>query len=317
MPIGGFSTPRPGLPHPVGAHALTRSSAWRLGAFPVRVAQYEDRRVLVIGLCGASDDEVRGLADHLVPADAAWRWPGAYAVVEEAPGGVVVHTDPASALPLYAVAWAGRGHGPRPPGSSPPWPAPGSIRSAWPVPSSRLPSRYWPRAGASSPVWSVCRRDAASSSRTTVAPARTPSSGARTRSVAHRTCDCATPSAPAYGCVPPSTRAVQRPLRRARLHHYCGHRRGCGRLPSPRGHGPSGRDPRRSRRLVRPPRRQRIAGSDRAPTAPPDRRAPAVHPSAGSTRDRRTRPVRPHARSLPGPAPVDAPDARDPYPPDR
>ncbi|APE22251.1 MULTISPECIES: albusnodin/ikarugamycin family macrolactam cyclase [Streptomyces] len=107
MPIGGFSTPRPGLPHPVGAHALTRSSAWRLGAFPVRVAQYEDRRVLVIGLCGASDDEVRGLADHLVPADAAWRWPGAYAVVEEAPGGVVVHTDPASALPLYAVAWGG------------------------------------------------------------------------------------------------------------------------------------------------------------------------------------------------------------------
>ncbi|MFD4375435.1 albusnodin/ikarugamycin family macrolactam cyclase [Streptomyces sp. NPDC058486] len=107
MPVGGFSTPRPGLPRPVGAHALPLTSAWRLGEIPVRGAQHMDRRVLVVGPCAADDDEVRSLACRPVPASVTWRWSGAYAVVEEAAGRVVVHTDPASALPVYAVAWNG------------------------------------------------------------------------------------------------------------------------------------------------------------------------------------------------------------------
>ncbi|MGW4779347.1 albusnodin/ikarugamycin family macrolactam cyclase [Streptomyces filamentosus] len=107
MPIGGFSANRPGLPHPVGAHVLAAPTAWRSGGIPVRVARHADRCVLVAGPCGADDGEVRGLARRAVPASVAWRWPGAYAVMEDAGNGVVVHTDPVGALPVYAVAWEG------------------------------------------------------------------------------------------------------------------------------------------------------------------------------------------------------------------
>ncbi|MDD9376513.1 albusnodin/ikarugamycin family macrolactam cyclase [Streptomyces sp. ZAF1911] len=107
MPIGGFSTTRPDLPHPLGAETIPTSSLWRLGSTPVRTTQRRGRRLHVIGLCGATDDEVQRLADLPVPTRATWQWPGTYAVLEELEHGLVLHTDPAAALPLYAVAWRG------------------------------------------------------------------------------------------------------------------------------------------------------------------------------------------------------------------
>ncbi|MEU6488442.1 albusnodin/ikarugamycin family macrolactam cyclase [Streptomyces sp. NPDC046887] len=107
MPIGGFSTTRPDLPRPLGAESITTPSLWRLGSIPVRTAQRPSRRVHVIGLCGATDEETQALADRPISARATWQWPGTYAVLEEVEHGLVLHTDPAAALPLYAVAWQG------------------------------------------------------------------------------------------------------------------------------------------------------------------------------------------------------------------
>ncbi|MEU6314651.1 albusnodin/ikarugamycin family macrolactam cyclase [Streptomyces sp. NPDC047014] len=108
MPVGGFSTTRPGLPRPFGADTVIPSSSlWRTGGTPVRTAQRPGRHVHIIGPCGAGGEEMRALAERPLPARVAWQWPGAYAVVEELADGVVLHTDPASAMPLYAVAWRG------------------------------------------------------------------------------------------------------------------------------------------------------------------------------------------------------------------
>ncbi|WP_346765018.1 hypothetical protein [Streptomyces sp. A1277] len=83
MPIGGFSTNRPDLPRPLGAESIATPSLWRLGSTPVRTAQRAGRRIHVIGLCGATTEEVQALADRPVPMRATWQWPGTYAVLEE------------------------------------------------------------------------------------------------------------------------------------------------------------------------------------------------------------------------------------------
>ncbi|MFJ1644406.1 albusnodin/ikarugamycin family macrolactam cyclase [Streptomyces sp. NPDC088258] len=109
MTFGGFSTTRNILLLPEGAGRLgTGSSAWRLGGAPARLISARDgrRRILVLGWCGATGPELSRLADSPLPTDIAWRWPGTYTVVEETPDGVVCHTDPASALPVYATAWS-------------------------------------------------------------------------------------------------------------------------------------------------------------------------------------------------------------------
>ncbi|OKJ76701.1 asparagine synthase [Streptomyces sp. CB02460] len=107
MPVGGFSTNRSGLPRPLGAESISTSSLWRLSSTPVRTAQRAGRQVHVIGLCGATAEEVQALVDRPVPTRATWQWPGTYAVLEELEQGLVLHTDPAAALPLYVVAWRG------------------------------------------------------------------------------------------------------------------------------------------------------------------------------------------------------------------
>lgn len=108
MPIGGFSTNRPALPLPLGADTVRPSSSiWRLGKVPVRSAQRPGRIVHVVGLCGATDVEVQALADRPVATRVTWRWPGSYAVLEELEHALVLHADPAAAMPLYAVVWRG------------------------------------------------------------------------------------------------------------------------------------------------------------------------------------------------------------------
>src|SRR5262249_10342670 len=107
--FGGFSTTRV-TPRPHGSRPLAEGSrSWRLGDRPATVvtAQSGRRRVLVLGLCGASDFELSCLADTTLSPDLAWRSPGAYAVVEETADSVVVHTDPAAAHPVYATRYAG------------------------------------------------------------------------------------------------------------------------------------------------------------------------------------------------------------------
>ncbi|MEU1282590.1 albusnodin/ikarugamycin family macrolactam cyclase [Streptomyces sp. NPDC005805] len=109
MPLGGFSTARTDLPHPLGSGIVTRSPAtWRFGgAPPVRSAEGHRRRVSVVGLCGATDEQIQDLVAGGVPDCVTWQWPGTYAVLEEHDEHLVIHTDPAAAMPLYAVAWNG------------------------------------------------------------------------------------------------------------------------------------------------------------------------------------------------------------------
>ncbi|MFD7447946.1 albusnodin/ikarugamycin family macrolactam cyclase [Kitasatospora sp. NPDC059827] len=109
MIFGGFSTTRV-TPRPHGSRLFAEGSrCWRLGdgSATMVTGQGGARRVLVLGLCGASDFELSCLADTTLPPDVAWRWPGAYAVVEETADSVVVHTDPAAAHPVYATRYAG------------------------------------------------------------------------------------------------------------------------------------------------------------------------------------------------------------------
>ncbi len=58
--------------------------------------------MLILGRCGAEDSDPHRLSSTL-PEDIAWRWPGAYTVIEESEEAVVIHTDPASARPIYLV----------------------------------------------------------------------------------------------------------------------------------------------------------------------------------------------------------------------
>ncbi|WP_256097957.1 albusnodin/ikarugamycin family macrolactam cyclase [Streptomyces sp. MnatMP-M17] len=108
MTFGGFSGTGDGRLRPQGATLIGAGSlSWRLGDAPARsvMARGGHRNVLLLGWCGATPAELRRLTDTTLPADIAWRWPGTYTVVEETPDAVVLHTDPAAALPLYAATW--------------------------------------------------------------------------------------------------------------------------------------------------------------------------------------------------------------------
>ncbi|MFC8824868.1 albusnodin/ikarugamycin family macrolactam cyclase [Streptomyces sp. NPDC057137] len=110
MIFGGFSAEHERLRPEGAAYISPNSSTWKLTGAPVRYVETRDgnRRVLVLGTCGATSAELSRLADAGLPVDVSWRWPGTYAIVEESPHRVVLHTDPAAALPLYATPWRGR-----------------------------------------------------------------------------------------------------------------------------------------------------------------------------------------------------------------
>ncbi|MFJ2860785.1 albusnodin/ikarugamycin family macrolactam cyclase [Streptomyces sp. NPDC087215] len=108
MTLGGFSTTSDDAPRPLGArNPAPPNTLWCLGETPVRTVPADDGRprVLVVGWCGATAGQLRGLSGRPVPADVTWRWSGSYAVVEERAECVVVHTDPVAAFPLYATRW--------------------------------------------------------------------------------------------------------------------------------------------------------------------------------------------------------------------
>ncbi|MFE0055379.1 albusnodin/ikarugamycin family macrolactam cyclase [Streptomyces sp. NPDC059003] len=110
MIYGGFSTTRVVRMRPVGAEYVSAtSSTWKIGDSPARCMTSGDghRRVLLLGHCGATDLELSRLSGAELPANITWRWPGVYAVIEEYPDRAVLHTDPASAFPLYATPWQG------------------------------------------------------------------------------------------------------------------------------------------------------------------------------------------------------------------
>ncbi|MFI1108213.1 MULTISPECIES: albusnodin/ikarugamycin family macrolactam cyclase [Streptomyces] len=110
MIFGGFSTTREVRQRPGNAEFIaTDSPIWRLGRSPARcvAADHGQRRLVVLGECGATDGELSRLATAGLPTDITWRWPGVYVVVEEQPERTVLHTDPAAALPVYATPWQG------------------------------------------------------------------------------------------------------------------------------------------------------------------------------------------------------------------
>ncbi|MFQ6849507.1 albusnodin/ikarugamycin family macrolactam cyclase [Streptomyces sp. 35M1] len=109
MIFGGSGSPsRPGF-RPAGSRHLTsRHHTWALGAVPARSVDCPGgrRQVLILGRCGAKDSDLRRLSSTL-PDDITWKWPGAYTVIEESEEAVVIHTDPASARPIYLVSHDG------------------------------------------------------------------------------------------------------------------------------------------------------------------------------------------------------------------
>ncbi|MFB7473213.1 albusnodin/ikarugamycin family macrolactam cyclase [Kitasatospora sp. NPDC056184] len=110
MPFGGFSS-RIRTPVPDGAvRPSDASSVWTWGEVMIRTARSESggRRLSVLGPNSATDFELQTLADSSLPPDLAWRWAGAYVVVEESDAGTTLYTDPAAAQPVYLTAHGGR-----------------------------------------------------------------------------------------------------------------------------------------------------------------------------------------------------------------
>lgn len=108
MIFGGFSTPSGTGPRPTGSQPVSADvRTWCVQGLGVSArvvsAKTGRRRIIVLGLCGASRADLDDLLDHPLPDDVAWRWPGAYAVVEEREDAILIHTDPASAYPVYAM----------------------------------------------------------------------------------------------------------------------------------------------------------------------------------------------------------------------
>ncbi|MFD4848996.1 albusnodin/ikarugamycin family macrolactam cyclase [Streptomyces sp. NPDC058417] len=107
MIFGGF-TCGPGGLCPAGAGSAPDGQLWQTGTSGVRAfGTPGEGRVVVLGACGATDAELRVLVRRPLPEDVAWRWSGAYAVVEQYAQHTVVHTDPAGALPLYVTRYEG------------------------------------------------------------------------------------------------------------------------------------------------------------------------------------------------------------------
>ncbi|MYS33583.1 asparagine synthase (glutamine-hydrolysing) [Streptomyces sp. KhCrAH-43] len=105
MILGGFTLGSDGC-QPAGATSDPGGLLWQTGPADIRSFGASDGgRVTVLGCCGATDAELRSLSRRVLPEDVAWRWPGAYAVVEQRGPHTVVHTDPSGAVPLYATRY--------------------------------------------------------------------------------------------------------------------------------------------------------------------------------------------------------------------
>ncbi|MCX3062731.1 asparagine synthase-related protein [Streptomyces beihaiensis] len=101
--------------HPVGSQLLwgDPDPLWAVGDWrpdEVRVVQADSRtRIAVLGVCGASDDELRvalfaargGALRHLTA------WPGSYTAVVQVGRRVTVAADLAGARPVFYTPWAG------------------------------------------------------------------------------------------------------------------------------------------------------------------------------------------------------------------
>ncbi|WP_423461872.1 albusnodin/ikarugamycin family macrolactam cyclase [Promicromonospora sp. MS192] len=96
-----------GIRRPAGGVPVDGAlNLWQVGNPPrawVRTANAPARRLVVIGTCGASNDELNRLASSGVPNDIVLRWPGAYAVVEQTDTATTIWTDLASSVPVYTT----------------------------------------------------------------------------------------------------------------------------------------------------------------------------------------------------------------------
>jgi asparagine synthase (glutamine-hydrolysing) len=103
--VGGFSTTSTAVPRPAGATPVGVRS-WCFGTDALRVLTGRTTRsVLVAGRCDAADGGLEWSDRAIPPAELMWRQPGFCAVIEETGTSVVVHTDPASARPVYVTRW--------------------------------------------------------------------------------------------------------------------------------------------------------------------------------------------------------------------
>ncbi|WP_329365463.1 albusnodin/ikarugamycin family macrolactam cyclase [Streptomyces sp. NBC_00669] len=109
MIFGGFTHGSGNGLCPAGAARLDPDPLlWQTGPAAARsFGTSRDGTVTLLGSCGAADAELRALVGRPAHPDIAWRWSGAYAVVEQRGERTVVHTDPAGALPLYAARYEG------------------------------------------------------------------------------------------------------------------------------------------------------------------------------------------------------------------
>lgn len=106
--IGDHSRPRSPLgARPVAARGT--SIAWAVDEHGNHAPAVQQHRLfrdgahdlILIGTASVSDAELTAVAASSVPDDVTWRWPGAYAVVEQTESHLSIWSDLASAVPIY------------------------------------------------------------------------------------------------------------------------------------------------------------------------------------------------------------------------
>ncbi|MFI9462641.1 albusnodin/ikarugamycin family macrolactam cyclase [Streptomyces xiamenensis] len=108
MFFGGFTVGCSDGLRPHGTeYADAARSVWSDPMMVRAVGGADGGTVMVLGRCGASEAELGTVAGGQLPEDVTWRWPGTYTVVEHRAEGVVLHTDPAGAVPLYTAEFGG------------------------------------------------------------------------------------------------------------------------------------------------------------------------------------------------------------------
>ncbi|MGH3997275.1 MAG: albusnodin/ikarugamycin family macrolactam cyclase [Pseudonocardiaceae bacterium] len=109
--IAGYFGNHPSSRSPLAARTVTSLGSSRVwtdddAAGPARPIRYRlvcsaNRELIVIGTALVTDAEILTTTESTVPDDLAWRWSGAYAVVELTEARLSIWSDLATAVPIY------------------------------------------------------------------------------------------------------------------------------------------------------------------------------------------------------------------------
>ncbi|HEX3811771.1 MAG TPA: albusnodin/ikarugamycin family macrolactam cyclase [Mycobacteriales bacterium] len=109
---GADGIPAAQVPYPVGARLIwdDQRPLWTVDEWPtheVRTASRGERRLAVLGVCSATEQELAAVVTAPLTDDLAYRWPGSYTVIHQDRDGTHICTDLGWASPIYTIRHGG------------------------------------------------------------------------------------------------------------------------------------------------------------------------------------------------------------------